>query len=176
MKKLLILVLLFGAALRVQAQERISKPWGVGFQLNEWGNDFGIGFSVHSPEIKGILSFDASYSSQFRSSITITDEAWLPYGIASLGLRAKAGQITPWFHMYGFGRVTVLTNGADGWDVGKVSGHGGFGFEFNTHGSGMSPVSYYIELGGSGGFSDVHTFHQSVAGGFSTTVGFRAYF
>lgn len=174
MKKRLVIALLF-LSMGIHAQERVSHGWGLGFQLNEWGNDFGIGFSAFSPEVFGALAFDVSYVNQFRSSITITDEAWQPYGIASIGVRAKAGQLTPWFHMYGFGRVSVLTNGGSGWETGKVTGSGGFGFEFNTNSGGLSPVSYYIELGGYGGFSDVHPLHQSVAGGFGTTVGLRVY-
>lgn len=160
----------------VIAQERTSKGWGVGFQLNEWGNDFGMGISAFSPEFFGALTIDVSYVNQFRSSITISGEAWQPYGMATLGVRGKAGQITPWFHMYGFGRVSFMTNGPSDWNTDKITGSGGFGFEFNTQGAGLSPVSYYIEMGGYGGFSNVHPLHQSVAGGFGTTVGLRVYF
>lgn len=173
----LIILTVFGSLMGfAQESEMPDRSWGAGFQLGEWGNDFGYGVTVNSPEFWNVLTIDAAYQQQFRSSYIANNREWERYGVVELGARAKGGQITPWFHVYGYGRINMLVYGPADWTTPKLSGSGGFGFEFNTSGSGKSPVSYFIELGGRGGFHDVAPAYPAFAGGFSTSVGFRAYF
>ncbi|NVK26909.1 MAG: hypothetical protein HWE14_02630 [Flavobacteriia bacterium] len=178
MKKLTFLLFLFigiQATSNAQMSEKPRNGWGFGFQLAEWGNDFGFGFSINSPEYFQFLSVDLTYQQQFRSNYVDATNPWEPYGIVQFGVRSKGGQITDWFHLYGFGRVSYLAVGPADWNVGAFSGSGGFGFEFNTHASGQSPVSYFIEMGGTGGFETAAD-EPSVAGGFNSTVGLRVVF
>lgn len=158
-------------------QNGTTAKWGVGFHLNEWGNDFGIGGSVTTPFFFNIVAIDIGYFETFNSNSPRIGAQWEPYGIIDFGVRSKAGQLTPWFHMYGFGRVSFVVGYPEEWTVDSpVSGVGGFGFEFNTHTGGLSPVSYFIELGGRGGFDIGFAEEPSTAGGFHLSTGLRAYF
>lgn len=178
MKKLIITSALVVFTFTTQAQEENTDRDGfsIGFQLNDWGGDFGIGANISSPEYAGVLTVDGGYQAQYRSNYTEQVNAWETYHMLQVGIRAKASHITDWFEMYGFARATYLLAGPDAWTTGQFGGSGGFGFEFNTHFSGKSPVCYYIELGSHGGFQNVTPNEVSISGGFATTVGLRVGF
>lgn len=176
LQKMTLTLALMGIGVFSFAQETSASKWGFGFQLSEWGNDFGVGGHVTSPFLFDVFAIDLGYQQKFNSDYLLPEHAWDPYGIIDIGVRSKAGQITPWFHMYGFGRMGILAVTPDSWDASTISGSGGFGFEFNTHNSGFSPVSYYIELGGRGGLDTGLNGEPSTAGGFQVSTGFRMYF
>ncbi|NVK04695.1 MAG: hypothetical protein HWD92_07720 [Flavobacteriia bacterium] len=175
MKKLLTLTLLLSLFSTAYAQEKRDN-FGIGFQLSDWGGDFGVGVNVSGPEFFGVITIDAAFQSQWRSNYFLYENAWDSYQMLELGLRSKAGQIANWFEMYGFARACYLISGPDSWSTGQFGATGGFGFEFNTAASGQSPVSYFIELGSHSGFQDVTPFEVSITGGFSSTVGLRVNF
>lgn len=175
MKKLLTLLTLTAIGFSGSAQDD-KDVFGVGFQLSEWGGDFGIGVNVSGPEIYNVITIDAVFQSQFKSNYRDAANAWSNYQMLELGIRSKAGQLTDWFEIYGFARACYLLGGPDTWQTGKFGATGGFGFEFNTHPSGQSPVAYFIELGSHSGFQDVTPNEISISGGFSTTVGLRVGF
>lgn len=178
MKKLLTLIAVVGLSSLAIAQAPIKprNAWGVGFQISEWGGDFGLGYSISTPELFNVLTVDAGYHMQFRSAYRVDANAWASYGVLQLGIRSKGAQLTDWFAMYGYARASYLLYTPDTWEPGQFGAAGGFGFEFNTSPTGLSPVYYHIELGSHAGFSNVTPSITSLTGGFSSNVGLRVVF
>ena len=175
MKNLIfITIMVLGCAAASFGQEgRISNKFGLGFQLNQYQKDFGMGINFTSPYfVYDRIAVRARANLMFNEHLQDMEITWTPYANVSLGVIGTSGYIGDFMRLYGEGGVILIlpsSTFSDGDPV--LGGYGHFGFEFY-----MSPVTnYFIELGGigTGAVADKVAGNPIYSNGFSISVGFR---
>jgi len=178
MKKLaffaLIIFVLTGVT---NAQEKkISTDFSMGFQLNQFQNDFGLGLNFTTPyfankrvalRLRGNLMFNKHIS----DDVTV----WSPYSNVSLGMVGVAGIIGDFIRLYGEGGMITLFPSDDFSSESVVfGGYGVFGFEFYFYQGG----NYFIEIGGigTGAIADKAVNQPVYSNGLMISTGFRIHF
>lgn len=179
MKKVSIFLLFFiNAGYYSQAQEEeINTNFGVGLQIAQYQQDFGIGLNATSPyfaydKVAVRLRANLMWNEHLTDAGTST---WSNYSNLSVGIVGVGGQIGNSIRLYGEGGFILLfpseafsSNNTD------FGGYGLFGFEFF-----MSPfTNYFIEIGGvgTGAREDKLPTQTIYSNGLLIDVGFRAQF
>ncbi len=150
MKKLItatvLFCLMFGIS-ELKAQD-VRTNSGIGFQLNQFQNDFGMGLNYTSPyfankQIAVRLRGNFMYNEHVENAETV----WSPYANGSVGMVSSSGIIGNFMRLYGEGGVIVLfPNAAFSSETTEFGGYGLFGFEFFM----ADRNNYFIEIGGIG--------------------------
>jgi len=167
----LLSILFSGALLAQEVNDR--NGFGIGFQLNEYQDDFGLGINVNSPYFlyeSVTVRLRANY--MYNQAVIEGKSDWLGYGNFSLGLASGGTRIGESIRLYGEGGVIALlppeqiSSNSSEW-----GGYGLFGFEFFFEGNG----SYFLEVGGvgTGASADKVQTEPIYSNGLTISVGFR---
>lgn len=175
MKNIILIALLYTISLgNVVAQEE-NNPMSLGFQLNEYQSDFGLGMQFTSPRF-----FHRSIALRVRANFMYNEHidlekgeyVWSPYQNYTLGIVSGANFITERIACYAEGGVIGITP-SDEFSTSdfEFGGYGLFGFEFY-----FDPgFNYFIELGGigTGAVKDKIIGKPIYSNGFLLSVGWR---
>lgn len=173
--KKLSIIIVFLTTININAQE---KGFEIGFQLNEYQNDFGIGLQLTSPYI-----FNENVAVRLRTNMMYfqhidsksLEYTWTPYTNISLGVFGHRAMIHENIALYGEGGIVGLlpSSNLTSKDL-YIGGYGLFGFEFYF----IPEFSYFIEAGGMGvdAVADKLPGKPIYSNGFLTSVGFRITF
>lgn len=146
--KVLLLACLLVFELSAQETEVQNNPISLGFQLSQYGSDFGLGVNITSPSfLHGILAVKARGNFMFFEHVQNSETVWTPYSNVALGIQSGHSRLGNYLAIYGEGGVIGLFPSSDfsGQDL-VVGGYGLFGFEFL-----ITPnFNYYVELGAIG--------------------------
>jgi len=154
---------------------------GIGGNLNNFQNDFGLGVNVTSPYFfQGATAFrvHANYMWLQHTKIDGSSTVWTPYYSFQFGTIGGAAIIANFLRLYGEGGLILLLPNKDfSSNSTEIGGYGVFGFEFFMSQSPQSFISYFIELGGmgTGAKADKAPGKPVYSNGFSVSVGFRFY-
>lgn len=164
-------------SLNAQAQEQvINTGMGVGFQINQYQNDFGVGLSLTTPyfvheKIAVRLKGNFMFNETIENSLT----TWAPYSNVQLGLIGVGGMVGEQIRLYGEGGfVGLFPSDIFSSEQFVFGGYGLFGFEFF-----MSPRrNYFIEIGaiGTGATEDKIATQPIYSNGLMISTGFRVNF
>lgn len=172
----LITMALIAFTILSNAQEQtkgINKGLGLGFQINQFQKDFGLGLSFTSPYFGyDRIAVRLRGNLMYNENIQNLNTTWTPYANISLGLIGVGGMIGDHVRLYGEGGVIGLLPSADfSSKKFEIGGYGLFGFEFFMNKS----INYFIELGGvgTGAKADKIAFKPIYSNGFLIDVGFR---
>lgn len=163
-------------ALSLPAAQAQSNQWSAGFQLNELGQDFGIGLNFASPYFANdYLAIRLRANYQYFEYVDQEKTTWDGYLHFNLGLVSASYSISEKLRLYSEGGVVLVTS-AFGLDENELhfGGYGLFGFEFH-----YSPGSTcFIELGGQGvsAIAEELPNQPFYSNGFTMSVGTRYYF
>ncbi len=169
---------LFGQSQTVIIDEKVNKSsrFVMGYNLNQFQNDFGIGLNLRSPYFlfNHNVALRASGNLQWLQSISGTTQTseWNAYQTYKLGVTGITTSITKTISLYGEGGlVALLPNGKFSDKSVALGGYGLFGFEFNIN----KKFCYFLELGGigSGAVAEKSIYKPVYSNGFTTSVGFR---
>lgn len=169
---LFTLLILSFTVFKVNSQEK-SPKFEIGFNLNEYHADFGVGVHVISPYfLKSRVAVKLGASQQWLEHTKLTETTWTPYQNFQLGLRSRNSVVDEKLYFYGEGGViAILPNANFSSKSSEFGGYGLFGFEFKS-----SPrFGYFLELGGvgTGAIADKVTNKPIYSNGFLANVGFR---
>ena len=162
---------------QVQAQESLNRNFGIGGQVGQYQQDFGIGLHVTSPyfangktavRLKGNLVWNEHLNS-------ISETTWSSYSNLALGLVQSVGELNGIVRLYGeSGAILLFPSDAFSSKPVQFGGYGLFGFEFllDRH------ISYFLEAGGvgTGARADKVAGVPIYSNGFQIHVGVRAQF
>lgn len=149
-KPLILIALVFFIPLRnITAQT--SEPrnnMSIGFQINQYQDDFGIGINATSPFfIYQKVAVRLRSNLMFNEHLKNQEATWTPYLNATVGLLGEAGWIGDSIKLYSEGGVIGLfpseTFSSESFEFG---GYGLFGFEFYM----VPRNNFFIEIGGVG--------------------------
>jgi hypothetical protein len=179
MKKQICLILLsalFSFNQLSAQEEKASKEWNVGFQLNQFQSDFGLGVNVVFPSIiKDALVIRLRANMMFFEQVIAGKTEWTPYSNVMLGVSSKKYKVADFMAMYGEGGVIgILPSSKFSSSDIDIGGYGIFGFEFFF----VPEFNYFIELGGvgTGAVADKLPFEPIYSNGFLASVGWRMNF
>ena len=170
----LILLMVFGLIEVANAQEeKISNEFGMGFQLSQYQNDFGLGLNVTSPYfVHNKIAVRLRGNLMFNEHVKNNETTWTPYFNISLGLIGVAGKVGDYIRLYGEGGfIGLFPSGEFSSEKFVFGGYGLFGFEFYMYSKG----SYFIEIGGigTGAIADNITNKPIYSNGLLISTGFR---
>ncbi len=178
MKKLALLLLLaLGSFIVANAQNtNINKGFGVGYQLGQYYNDFGIGINLTSPCFaKDNFAFRLRGNYMFHEHVKNDETVWTPYFNASFGVVGFAGTAGDFIRLYGEGGILCLLPSDEfSSDNFVMGGYGLLGFEFFF----IKQMNYFIEAGGvgTGAKADKLPNKPIYSNGFMIGTGLRMYF
>lgn len=170
-----IFIALIIITLSTLAEGQISTKTGIGFQLNQYQRDFGIGLTLTSPYFA-----NHKIAVRFRGNVMFNEHTkndqteWTPYSNVSVGLIGMAREIKDFMRLYGEGGVIALLPSSEFSSENVVfGGYGLFGFEFYI----INKLNYFIEIGGigTGAKADKITNNPIYSNGLLICVGIRAH-
>ena len=173
MKKVILVLVLFSGFLTLEAQN--STNFGIGFQLNQYQKDFGIGVTLTSPYFANDqIAVRLRGNFMFNEHLQDGEITWTPYSNITLGLIGMAKEFQNFMRLYGEGGVIALLP-ADEFSSEEVvlGGYGLFGFEFFI----LNKLNYFIEIGGigTGAKADKIPTKPIYSNGLLISVGVRAH-
>lgn len=176
MKRIGLLLLISALPFSVFSQESSVSGFGLGFQLNETGGDFGLGLNLHSPAlIKESIQIRLRANAMYLEYANQEEITWEPYYTIMLGLSSVSTKISEAVALYGEGGVVLLLS-SDTYSSSatEIGGYGIFGFEFYFADS----FTYFLEAGGVGigAVADKVENKPIYANGFLMSVGWRVKF
>jgi hypothetical protein len=170
---LFLALCLLSANILAQSGSNPSKKLGIGFQVNQFQRDFGIGVHVVSPYfVNSKIALRLSGNLQWLEHASDDETTWTPYANFQLGIRGRQFVVDDKVIMYGEGGATLLLPNSTFSNVeSKFGGYGLFGFEFYP----TPRLAYFLELGGmgTGATAEKITGKPIYSNGFVTSVGFR---
>ena len=151
----------------------IANGFGLGGQLTQHQQDFGLGLQLTSPFFVGnSLALRLRGNLMWNQHVQDQETTWSPYSNVSLGLVGAGQQIGNSIRLYGEGGIVLLFPSGEFSDESLVlGGYGVFGFEFFM----AKFINYYIELGGigTGATANLVPNKPIYSNGFLINVGFR---
>ncbi len=166
----LLLVLTF-SMLRATAHEE-RNPVKLGFQLNQFQSDFGLGLNFTSPKIKQHFAIRLRLNFMFNEHLQKGETVWTPYQNIGLGFMSGEHEISENLFLYGEGGVMCLFPSSEfSSESFELAGYGLFGFQFNFDPN----FGYFIEMGGigTGAVEDKVPTKPIYSNGFLISVGWR---
>lgn len=170
----LVFIGLFAGILSVTAQETKSvyrTGTGIGFHLNQYQNDFGMGLNINSPYFwHKRMAIRLRTNLMYLEHLSNEETIWSPYFSTSLGIIGIGGNIGK-IRLYGEGGILLLfPNNAFSSENFLLRSYGNFGFEFFM----SKGCNYFIELGGvGGGVAELIENKPLYGNGFLISVGTR---
>jgi hypothetical protein len=176
--KIILTVSLSISILILKAQDekfQLNKGIGIGYQINQYQNDFGVGLNITSPlfwhnRMAIRLKSNLMYNENVKNAIT----SWTPYSNVSLGLIGIGGMVSDKIRLYGEGGfLGIFPSSEFSSKDFEFGGYGAFGFEFF-----MSKfMNYFIEIGGvgSGAFADKIVNKPIYSNGLTVSAGLRTF-
>ena len=156
-----------------------NTRFALGYHLNNFRHDFGLGLNVTSPyffndRVAVRFSVNAAYFDGIPAGQT--EDEWMPYAIYKLGLVGVGSAVNDRVRLYGEGGVMYIVPNRLFSEENCFGGYGYFGVEFfmtENH-----PLSYFIELGSVGSKARAEKIEDKplYVNGFATTVGLRYHF
>ena len=173
-QKSLIIGLFLGlVATPAIASENPLDDFSVGFELNEFHQDFGFGGHITSPFFASDylalrLRGGISWIQGVVKSPPNAETEWHSYTPIRLGI-VNRGYLTETMRVYSEGGALIILPSSAVSEHRAYGGYGVFGFEFLMGKD--SPVSYFLELGaqGTGAVATDLEGHPIYANGFVTT-------
>lgn len=168
--------------IKTEITKQRKDGFGVGFKLNQVQGDFGLGLDFTSPSfIHNSVSVRLNTLYFFREHFSTEEgeNTWTPYFVGRLGLVGIGGKPAPFLRLYGEGGCLIgIGSNEFTSEDNFFGGYGLFGFEFFMSQEAAEIVSYYIELGGTGGGgrADKIFGNPIYHNGFTIGSGFRFYF
>jgi hypothetical protein len=141
--------MVFGLIGTANAQEEMNNnKFEMGFQLNQYQNDFGLGLNLTSPYFThDFMAVRLRGNFMFNEHVKNNETIWTPYSNISLGLVGVAGKVGDDIKLYGEGGIIGLFPSGDFSSKRfLLGGYGLFGYEFHMN----SSSNYFIEIGGVG--------------------------
>ena len=179
MKKVLVIlaaILSFSKVANAQ-EEELNTKFGIGFQIAQYQQDFGLGINLTSPyfaynkvafRVRGNFMWNEHLGNDGLST-------WTSYSNMSVGLVGVGGQIGNSIRLYGEGGLLMLfPSDVFSTKSTELGGYGLFGFEFY-----LNPFSnYFIEIGGvgTGAKEDKLVTQEIYSNGMIIDTGFRFQF
>lgn len=157
-----------------QSVENYKNSISIGVNINNFGQDFGIGINVTTPHFfNGHAAIRASENYQWLNHLDKNGKyTWTGYHMVRIGAAGINVALTNSIKLYGEGGVSLLlANNMITSKPTSIGGYGLFGFEFLT----KRHISYFIELGGigSGATADKVTASPIYSNGFLASTGLR---
>ena len=183
-------IILFAAILLCTTVRAQSKPdslthkanstqnrFAIGFNLNQYQHDFGVGANITSPYIARSIAFRLMGSAQGLQCIPKGDSltTWAPYTNLRLSVVTRQFVLTEKISVYSEGGIVmIIPNQQFSSQPSQFGGFGVFGFEFHPGGG----YSQFIEAGGigTGSIADKAIGRPIYANGFIVSTGFRLHF
>lgn len=166
---LMAALLLFNRS--VYGQEK--KRFGVGFTINRFQNDFGLGVHAVSPYFAGnAVAVKLGGNFHWFQHIDNQRTVWTLYYNIQLGCRGRLPVIDKKLFVYGEGGPVLLLPGSRLSSRQTIfGGYGLFGFEFMA----TERLGYLIELGGmgTGARADKVPSEPIFSNGFTASTGLR---
>jgi len=150
------------------------NKFALGFNLNQFQHDFGLGLNFTSPYfLKNSMAVRLNTNVMWLQHINnkTNEQTWSTYSNVKLGLIGVGGNIGNFLRLYGEGGIIAILPNSEFSDISSLGGYGVFGFEFFM----AKNFNYYIELGGigSGAIAEKIPTKPIYSNGFSVSVGFR---
>lgn len=149
---------------------------GVGFQLNEYQKDFGLGVNITSPYFaKKTMAVRLRGNFMYHEHLKNEKIDWTAYNNLTLGIVSGKTKITESIALYGEGGIVAIFPSSDfSSNEMEFGGYGLFGFEFYF----VPEFSYFFEAGGIGTGAVANELHSDpiYSNGFLISVGCRAQF
>ncbi len=178
MKKSIIILAFIGLFLNTSstAQTNESKGMSVGFQLNQFQKDFGLGINIESPAILNkSVTVHLRANAMFYNLVKDGKEEEITYSNIMLGVSSVSYKITPAIGLYGEGGfITIFPSSQFASSSAEFGGYGLFGFEFYFY----DGFCYFLEAGGvgTGATADKLPTEPIYSNGFLMSVGFKIKF
>lgn len=179
MKKIiLLLITLISISSIVLGQNKnpISTGFGVGFQLGQIQDDFGIGINLTSPYFfEDKIAIRLRGNVAWNEHIDVIETTWTPYTNLSIGFIGVGGNLNEYIRLYGEGGIILLfPDNKFSSESMENGGYGLFGFEF-FH---TPNINYFIEIGGvgTGANADKIQFKPIYSNGLLINAGLRVTF
>lgn len=174
-KKQVLIIISCLAFVTINAQSTNQSGVDVGFQLNNYAGDFGLGINVSSPYLFGEgVRLKARVNAMFLEYIENGETTWEPYLNVTVGSFTSA-RISDAVGLYGEGGlIVVFPSDQFSSTSSHFGGYGLFGFEFYFSDS----FTYFIEAGGIGVGAVANKVENKpiYSNGFLTSVGCKAKF
>jgi hypothetical protein len=155
----------------IYSQEK--KHFGIGININQFQNDFGLGVHVLSPYFaNNSVAVKLGANLQWFQHIDNNETIWSPYSNIQLGFRSRHQIIQNKIFIYGEGGPVLLKpNATFSTQQTIFGGYGLFGFEFFA----IDKLGYFIELGGmgTGAKADKIQSKPIFSNGFTAATGLR---
>lgn len=149
MRKIKTLILIVCSAYGIlSSQELTRNGFAIGYQINQYQKDFGMGLNILSPYFASeSVALHLRGNFMFNEHIKNSETVWTPYQNVSLGMTALGGWVGEKIRLYAEGGCIALFPGSSFSSKSlELGGYGLFGFEFF-----MNPaMNYHIEIGGVG--------------------------
>jgi len=174
MKRTILIFVILGIIKITTAQEtEISKKLGIGFQINQYQKDFGLGLNLTSPYFaNNKIAFRLRGNLMFNEYVKNAETIWEPYSNLCFGMVGSNKIINNFLRLYGEGGLITLfpTNNISS-DNYVLGGYGLFGFEFYFENN----TNYFIEIGGvgTGAIADKQVNKPIYSNGLLINCGFR---
>jgi hypothetical protein len=172
-----VVVMVCGLIGVASAQEdKISDKLGMGVQLNQYQDDFGLGLNLTSPYFAhDKIAVRLRGNLMFNEHVKNNETTWTPYSNMSLGLIGSAGKVGDYIRLYGEGGIIGLfpSDEFSSQDF-VIGGYGLFGYEFYMN----RRSNYFIEIGGvgTGAAADAIPNDPLYSNGLCISTGFRIQF
>ena len=113
-------------------EEAVGSGFGLGTQLGQYQDDFGLGLNVNSPSFADDrIAVRLRVNFMFHEHVQDRETTWTPYTSFSLGVTSVAGNVGEHIRLYGEGGVVGLLPSEEfSSDDFVFGGYGLFGFEF----------------------------------------------
>jgi hypothetical protein len=176
MKKILFTIALIGLIFSntVNAQSNDNNDLFIGFQLNQFQQDFGLGINVASPAFLNQsvclrLRANAMFHQYVNDDLKSDEET---YSNIMLGFSSASYKINDAIALYGEGgAIAILPSSEFSSSSVEVGGYGIFGFEFYFY----DGFCYFLEAGGIGSSASADELPNApiYSNGFLMSVGFK---
>ena len=175
MKNLLVIIIILGAMLHLNAQNEPPENEGfsAGVGLTQHQEDFGIGAQITSPYFgRNHFAIRLRGNLLWNQHVSGTKTRWSSYTNVSLGMIGVTGKLGDFARLYSEGGLVLLfLPDRISSEHSVIGGYGLLGFEFFN-----SPqTNYYLEIGGigTGATADLNESEPIYSNGFLINVGFR---
>lgn len=156
-----------------QTEDSKTPRWGVGLQVSQYQNDFGIGLNATSAPIANKVSVRLRWNRMYHQHVYINETVWTAYHNVGVGLLGFSSRVSASTRLYGEGGVLgLLVSSRKFSDQNDFGGYGLFGFEFLSKTGG-----YFIEIGGAGTGAKATLLPDMpiYSNGLTVSAGFRLY-
>ncbi len=180
---LIFMLAIVSLTINSQTENKPIKPranhFSLGYSINQFGKDFGLGLAATTPFIANSIAFRVSENYMWCDYYDGSNTIWRGYHNVKLGVVTTAAIINNQIRVYAEGGVLMLiTDKAFSSQSYSIGGYGVFGFEFLLRKMEDAHMSYFIEMGGmgTGAVAEKLATKPILSNGFLMSTGFKIYF